>query len=200
MNRDSMLRLSGVVVPLGSAMIALFLVMFQVRRLHEFEEERTRTTTQMSQLEKQIREMKSQPQRAKVAVVPPVSNEQSLFLNMIRRFAISSRVQLVKYENKPAPSPLSADAKTSAKPTGLPAGVTALSSNVEVAGDYQALRQFMYKLLRAPRLYNTTDLKWMREQQRNQQEVVPPTHLTFTLTRYVYVPAIGVPPAPQRTS
>ena len=75
--------------------------------------------------------------------------------------------------------------------------MTALTSSVEVAGEYQALRQFMYQLWHAPRLYNTTDLKWVREQQRGRLEEVPPTHLSFTLTRYVYMPANVAPPAPR---
>ena len=106
MNKLSTLRLASIVVPLLSAIIALFLVTYQVRRLHQFEEDRTRITAQRNLLDKLIREMRNQPQQAKVAVVPPVANEQSLFLNMIRNFAVGSRVQLVKYENKPTPLPL----------------------------------------------------------------------------------------------
>ena len=206
MNKFSSIRLASVAVPLVSAMLALFLVMFQVRRLHQFEEDRTRTNAQINRLDKLIREMKNQPLQGKVAVVPPVANEQSLFLNMLRGFAIGSRVQLVKYENKPVAAPppppvsSSTDTKTEAKPTGLPPGVTALTSNVEVAGDYQALRQFMYQLWHAPRLYNTIDLKWMREQQRGRQEEVLPTRLSFTLTRYVYMPMSAAPPAPPHSS
>ncbi len=187
----SWLKLATVLLPIIGVMAAIFLVFLQWNKLNSLKEQKEKTEQQLAVLNRLSLEIKAKPTLSKVAVVPPTYDEQSQFLNMIRGFAEKSRVRLVRYNNRyiPPPPPDSAEAK---KPT-LPPGVMALNSEVEVAGDYNSIRQFMYQLLHAPRLYNTVDLKWNRG---TTNEKWPLTHLGFTLLRYVAVP---IPPPTKPT-
>lgn len=189
MNKPSTLRIVTILAPLLSGILAIFLIVTQNRRLHALEDQRAQITQQITSLDLLAREMQARPPLSKMAAAPPAPDEQPVFLDLIRGFANSSFVQLTKYDNKtvPPPAPESAEAKASA----LPSGVIALTSNVEVAGGYNQVRQFMTELWRSPRLFNATDLKWSAGLDK-----WPATRLAFTLTRYVHTAAAAGPAAP----
>ncbi len=188
MNKPSTLRLVTILAPLLSGILAIFLIVTQNRRLHALEDQRAQITQQITSLDLLAREIQARPPLSKMAAAPPAPDEQPVFLDLIRGFANSSLVQLTKYDNKtvPPPAPESAEAKAGA----MPPGVIALTSNVEVAGGYNEVRQFMMELWRSPRLFNTTDLKWSAGLDK-----WPATRLAFTLTRYVHTAAAAGPAA-----
>ncbi len=188
MNKPSTLRIVTILVPLLSAILMIGLIVSQNRRLHALEDQRTQITQQITSLDMLAREIQARPPMSKMAAAPPAPDEQPVFLDLIRGFANSSLVELTKYENKTVapPAPESAEAKASA----LPSGVIALTSNVEVAGGYNQVRQFMTELWRSPRLFNTTDMKWSAPLDK-----WPSTRLAFTLTRYVHTIAAAGPAA-----
>ena len=185
------IRLATYLMPIVAVPAAIFLVFLQWTHLRALQEQRTKTEHNLAFLDQLSHEMKTQPPLRKVAVIPPTLDEQSLFLDMVRKFADQSHVHLVRYTNRPAPPPPPADS-AEAKKNGMPPGVAALTSDVEVSGDYNGIRQFLYQLLHAPRLYNTTDLKWTRGA---YNERWPITRLSFTLLRYVEAPIV-VPAKP----
>ena len=185
MNKPSTLRIITIVAPLLCLILAVVLTASQVRRLQAQETQRTLLTQQITSLDQLARAIQAQPPLSKMAAAPPSPDEQPVFLELIRGFAFASRVQLIKYENKTVPPPAqgSAEAKTNA----LPANVVALTSNVEVAGSYNQVRQFMNLLWTSPRLFNTTELKWIAT------DKWPVTRMSFVLTRYVHIVDTSAP-------
>lgn len=181
----SWIKLATVLMPIVAVLAAGFLVFLQVTHLRSLSEQRTKTEHDIAFLEQLSHQMQAQPTLTKVAAIPPTLDEQSLFLDMIRKFADQSQIHLVRYTNRVVPAP-PADSPE-AKKNALPPGVMALTSDVEVSGNYNGIRQFLYQLLHSPRLYNTTDLRWNRGTNTEQW---PTTHLTFTLLRYVATPII----------
>ena len=185
-SNTSWIKLATVLMPVVAVLAAGFLIFLQVTRLRSLGEQQTKTENDLVFLNRLSQEIKNQPTLNKIAAIPPALNEQSLFLDMIRKFADQSQVHLVRYTNRVVPAP-SADSPE-AKKNALPPGVLALTSDVEVSGNYNGIRQFLYQLLHSPRLYNTTDLRWSRGTNTDQW---PITHLTFTLLRYVETPIIA---------
>jgi hypothetical protein len=110
--------------------------------------------------------------------------EQARFLDQLHGEARSTGVQITTWTNAltaaaPTPSASStADTSAAAATHVLPLGINSITSQVEVVGTFQGLRQFLYHLERTPRLLNLSNPHWVRADW-------PRTRLSFMLTRYV---------------
>ena len=182
-------KVATFLLPIMAVVAVGFFIVIQWNRLHTLQAQQQKTEHDIVFLDNLFLQMKARPAMSKVAVVPPALDEQSQFLDMIRKFADQNQIHLVRYTHRIV-APSAADS-TEAKKSGIPLGVLPIASEVEVSGNYNGIRHFMYQLLHSPRLYNTTDLKWSRE---SNGEKWPITHLNFTLLRYVSTPII--PPKP----
>jgi len=173
-----------IVLPIAAALCASGVSAYEWRRLKQFESEVESTQSKLTQIDRELRSYEAQPQTQKYPTVPKTSREQALFLNAMRSNADASKVQLIRWSNLAPPAtaqptqPSPEKDKAAAGPAG---GVTPIISVVEVSGRSENTRVFLYNVMRSRRLYNMTDIKWVRD-------TWPNTHLTFTLTRYVAPP------------
>ncbi len=118
--------------------------------------------------------------------------EQGLFLDMLRKFAQDSGVEITRWSNvggspsstagTPAstPAPSANGAATGKK---LPPDINTVSSMLDVRGEYSKVRSFLYKLQLSPRLLTIQQAHWVRD--------TKDPHITmasFSLARYVRTP------------
>lgn len=171
------------------AIIGTFL---QFQHLRQARQEREQAQQQLTDLNHILSTVSQQPNLSKQPTAPNTPEEQGTFLTMLRAAAESHRAQLVHFERKTIPSEFTntTTVNGSAQETvkKIPDGVIPIFNDVELSGDYTAVREVLYDLLRAPRLYNTTDLKWTTD------DKYPTTRLRFTLIRYVATPSVAPVP------
>jgi hypothetical protein len=180
MNKLSLYHIATIVLPILSLMIAGGVAYYEINRLHELEADLARTEQQITSTERTIAATRSNPGGSKHATAVPSPHEQTDFLNWLRMYANLTHVQITRWSNAPA-------ASTSAAGNSLPAGVTPLESAVEISGQYNNMRQFLYNVEHdSPRLLNLSNTNWSRG-------TPPLTRLTFTLTRYLAPQAAGEP-------
>lgn len=187
MDRIGWYRLFGLVVPLIALAIAGAVATTQYFRLRGLEEEHVRTERSLEFVRKMISEMQSQPHIQKEAAVPRSPDEQAIFLDQLRQYAIAYGVDLSRWaivRTPPQPA-------TSSDSQKQPVGPEPLVSSVDVSGEFENVRAFLYSLVRAPRLLNLTNLRWAR-QEGDKPNV---TRVSFTLTRYVSREAAPAAPA-----
>jgi type IV secretory pathway VirB10-like protein len=177
MNQLRNYRIATVALPIVALIVGAIAIGSQMMRLRNAERQQTLADKNVKFLEDLIRQDQAQPLGDKIPALANNPNEQQLFLDELRQRALTSHVQVVRWSNKPAKQ--SKDKDKNAKQAEL--GITPLASAVEVAGEYNQVRSFMYSLLRSPRLLNVSELTWLRDQ-------YPTTRLMFTLTRYVTKP------------
>jgi hypothetical protein len=174
MKKEALYRALTIVTPLITVLLAAGVSTYEWQRLKRLESETASTQAKLDHISRELRDFEAQPQTEKYPTVARTPREQALFLDTLRANADISKVQLVRWTNSMQPA-------TADKASGLPAGVSAIVSIVEVAGRSENTRQFLYNVIRTRRLLNMSDLKWIRD-------TWPNTHLTFTLTRYVAPP------------
>lgn len=177
-------RFLSVFAPTVSILCAGGVSIYEFQRLKQLEAATVASEKKLTAVERELRDFAAQPRMDKVPTEEKTPREQALFLDYLRANADASHVQLIRWSNT-TPPPAAPAANGQPAPGALPPGVSAIISIVEVSGQTNNTRQFLYALMRSRRLLNMSDLKWIRENW-------PLTHLTFTLTRYVG-PAIHSP-------
>ena len=174
---------------------ALLGTFLQVQHLRQIRLQQELTQKQLTDLNQMLTAVSQQPSLTKFPTAPNTPEEQGAFLTMLRAAAEAHGAQLVHFELKSTPSEFTnattVNGTAAATVKKMPDGVIPIFNDVELAGNYPAVREVLYDLLRAPRLYNTTDLKWTTDDKYI-------TRLRFTLIRYVAVPS--APPAPGNAS
>jgi hypothetical protein len=177
MDRKSLYRLFGLVLPLIALAIAGTVAASQYFRLRSLEDEQARTERSLEFVRKLITEMQTQPHIEKVAAVAKSPDEQAVFLDQLRQYALEKGVDLSRWANvHSVPQPGSGGTEMKA-----PTGPEPVVSTIEVSGEFENVRAFLYTIVRAPRLLNLTNLRWTR-QDGDKPNV---TRVSFTLTRYV---------------
>jgi hypothetical protein len=184
MKKLSWINILALLIPLVCLTATVLLVMVQVRRINDLKTQRTQLERNIALVENRLSQMSAAPPPARIATVEMSVTEQLDFLNTLRAYADATKVRLVRWSAAPPIVPASAGQPEPGRRT-LPPGVTPLASTVEVSGEYRNLREFMYSLLRSPRLYSMSDIRWVRGDRW------PATSVTFILTRYVAAPASG---------
>ena len=177
-------RFLTVFAPTVSLLCAGGVSVYEFQRLKQLEAATVATEKKLTAIERELREFAAQPHLDKVPTEEKTPKEQALFLDYLRANAEASHVQLVRWSNT-TPAPVTPPANGQPDPKALPAGVSAVVSIVEITGQTNNTRQFLYALMRSRRLLNMSELRWIRENW-------PLTHLTFTLTRYVG-PSVHLP-------
>jgi len=176
-------------LPVLSFFLAGGLAFYHARRAQHLESEWELAGKQIAALDTLITTSGSKPRPARFPTAEQSSQEQPNFLNVLRAYADGAHVRFVHWSNNSANTANNASVASAsgsdnkeAQGKSLPPDVTAIVSQVEIAGHYLGIRDFLYSILRSPRLLNLTDIKWMRD------DTWPQTHVTFTLTRYVAPP------------
>jgi hypothetical protein len=182
MKKLRFLKIAVILCPVGAAFVAGSVYGFEVRRLHRFEAERAKAEAQMASLERLVKEIEAQPDIVRIPTADQTPQEQAQFLTALRSWAEARHVQLVRWTNV-VTAPSSPEA---GQATTLPAGVTAIVSNIDVKGRYDDARQFLYDLQRSRRLLTLNNVRWTRG------EKWPGTEVFFSLTRYVTPPGKSV--------
>lgn len=184
--KSSVYRLSALIAPLVCLAIAVGLGVSQYLRLKSIEQERVQTEGTISFVRQLIADLNAQPIVSKVAAVANTPDEQNLFLDQLRLYAAEAGVDVTRWQTVAAPR----EQVTSATPTTpnpaaattVPQGPPPLLANVEVVGNYDKNRKFLYLLMRAERLMNLSNIKWERAE---SPRLPQGTRVSFTLTRYV---------------
>jgi len=159
--------------------------------MNALHEDLERTEREIALAERTAQELKVAPAPARFPTSPLGPREQPDFLNTLRAYADATRVRLDRWTNATpiAPTSSAQEQEPSTRPK-LPAGVAPVSSAVEASGSYANVREFLYLLLRSPRLFTMNDVRWERG------DKWPRTRVSFTLTRYVST----APPAPEESA
>ena len=175
MNRMQLLKIAIVCCPVFAGGVTCGIVGVQFARENALKAEKARLSAQARLLEQTVQAMNRQGHAPRIACVAASPQEQTEFLKLLRGYAGLHRVQIARWAD--APPPDSNGAADSAK-LARPSGVTAIVSQIDARGAYNDSRQFMYALLRSPRLFTLNDVKWTRGERGI-------TVTTFSLTRYV---------------
>lgn len=176
MNKPLLLRIAIIVVPLVSMLVSGVVVGLQVLKLQAATARSLTIRRDLGQVDRALEAIRLRPAAVRVAAVKSTALEQPQFLDILRAYAALSRVKLTRWVAVPPPQP-GEEKDKAALP--LPDGVIALPSTVEVEGDYGQVREFLYRLMYAPRLYTMTEPIWRREETRGG------TRVTLTITRYL---------------
>ena len=135
-------------------------------------------------LDANIREAKSRGNEGKVPAVPKTKEEDTNFLNELKKNASDTSIQIVRWTSRNVPAAGTGAAKTDENAKLALVGLTAVVSDLEVFGPYENVRSFVIHLESAPRLLNMNNVSWHRGVQAG-------TRLSMTLTRYVSEPTVG---------
>lgn len=176
MSKALWLRIAMFVVPIVCLVVSGVVVSMQVAKLRAANADSKRIDRDMALVDKGLEAIKLRPAPARVAAVKATPLEQPQFLDILRAYAALSRVKLVRWVAIAPPEPGKEDPKAGAP---LPEGITAMASTVEVEGDYGQVREFLYRVMFAPRLYTMTEPTWRRDQ------TLGGTRVTLTITRYL---------------
>jgi hypothetical protein len=177
-NRTSLINSATLLVPLVCLILSGAVVFYEWRRNQQLADDRLQVEKQIAFHEKLMGQITQMPQPSRMPTVEMTENEQPSFLNSLRLSADAYQVRLVRWSNA-VPVPGAGGSADDPARKIMPAGVIPIASQVELQGRYEQVRQFLYELMRSPRLLNISDIRWSRG------EPWPNTRLTFTLTRYV---------------
>jgi hypothetical protein len=158
--------------------------MHQANRLHKLDQEWRQVGKQLAAMDSLTVVAGAKPRLVRYPTVEQSANEQPLFLNILRAYALETHIKVTRWANVSSVANQASTSSTNATnaekpPAGMPPDVTPIASTVEVSGTYNDIRRFLYRLMRSPRVLSLSDIRWMRD------DKWPETHLHFTLTRYV---------------
>jgi len=189
MNKLNQYRLFAVLVPILCLAVGGWVVWNQNKRLRAADVELKRVSENLQFKKKMIADIGNQPLAEKEPTVPGSDAEQAEFLDGLRTIANESGVTLTKWTNVAAPP-----ADPNKPETGLPTGVQAMTSTLEIKGSYENVRRFLYTVAAAPRLLNFSGIRWARD-----GDTVD-TILSVTITRYVTTAPAPAPANPSPAS
>lgn len=177
MNRLKAYTMASIAAPCGVLLICSAVAAFEAHRSNTLAAERTAKVRQIDEIKRQIAQVSVQPVGTRYPAEDASVQEQPAFLNTLRAYADNAHVQIVRWTNVAAPPP---PAAPDPNKKAAPAEVGSVLSTIEIKGKFNDARQFMYDLLYCPRLLTMSDVIWTRG------DKWPLTHVTFTLTRYIY--------------
>jgi hypothetical protein len=194
MKETNPLKIWTVALPVLSVVVAAGVTAYEWNRVRGLEADRDRMKKNIAVLDRLQERMNSEISSPQVPAVAQTVSEQPLYLNNLRTLAAATRVKLVKWTNSAPYIPTNQQqlSNNEVQPT-LPQGITAISSDVEVMGGYEDVRQFLYAVAKSPRLYNMSRVRWTRN------DKWPQTGVQFTLVRYVTA-APAATPEPNRSA
>ncbi len=181
MSRMSASNVVCVVLPAVCVIGGGLTMWWQYRRIANLSTERVATERSIAIMQQQLAASEGEAPPMRIATMEMTPKEQVDFLYSLRAYAAATRVRLVSWTNGTPMAPAAPGGKEQAAST-LPAGVNAISSAITVSGTYANVREFLYYLLRSPRLLSMSDMRWARG------DAWPVSSVSFTLTRYVTPP------------
>ncbi len=119
--------------------------------------------------------------RSRFAAEAVTPNEEAKFLDGLKRHVNASGASIIKWTSKtdtymPA---LENESKPGADPVLV--GLTRVTSQLSLSGEYETLRAFLHAISKSHRLYTFQDIRWNRERGA--------CLLSLSLSRYVAPPA-----------
>jgi hypothetical protein len=161
--------------------------MGQHRRLNALKIERDKVQREVGSVQLQLKLAASQQEGKRHPTELAGQQEQSQFIDLLRKCALETGTEIVRWSNSAASdkntTASTAPANGTASPARkLPDGVLQITSEVEVKGQYPKVRNFLYKLQLNPRLLTVYKARWSRDSK------YPNTIAQFTLSRYVHLP------------
>lgn len=188
-NGIKLLNIVLIVIPVLCVVIGLVQIYGNWRTLGELSTEQLTLQHEISVADRALSNNTDMPSYQQVPTAEQTAAEQARFLDQLHGEARATGAQITTWANTtpvsnqvlqatPPPAPGSPPAPAQPQQHTLPSGVNPITSQVEVVGTFQSLRQFLYRLQRTPRLLNLSNPRWTRE-------TWPRTRLSFLLTRYV---------------
>lgn len=186
-NKSGLYNIAILMLPILCFGLAAGVSLHQANRLHKLDQEWRQVGKQLEAMDSLTIVAGAKPRLVRFPTVEQSPNEQPLFLNILRAYALESHVKVARWSNAASMANQASSGSTNGTsaekaPPGMPPDVTPIASAVEVSGTYNDMRRFLYRLMRSPRVLSLSDIRWMRD------DKWPETHLNFTLTRYVAPP------------
>jgi Tfp pilus assembly protein PilO len=188
-------RILTVAMPIGVFLIAAAMIAMQWVQLRGAEDESTQVKANIGFLDNMIASYQTWSAKIPKLADYDTEAEQTAFLTDLRMKAAQAEVEIVKFANvmkAPSSGEAPADPANPNKKSAIPE-ITPKSSTVEVAGDYQKVRDFMYAVLRSDRLLNVSNIMWQRTE---SPEKPKDTKISFNITRYVTRASAAAPQQP----
>lgn len=187
MNRQRLSNMAILLVPFACLLLAGGVTVYEWKRISQYLGEEQTIQSSVQTVANLERAVAAQPKPTRIPTAEQTTKEQPDFLNTLRVYANASGVKILKWSNGTPYAPASGGTTSSNgtpqdKQKVIPGGAIPVASAIEVAGSYNNIREFMYYLLRSPRLLNMNDIKWKRD------DHFPQTSASFTLVRYVTPP------------
>lgn len=165
-------------MPVAFILFALGTVYFQSRRLNETTDSVKRAEKKLEVLNKSIKEYAAQPEGEKLPTVAATQEEDTRFLEGLKKVAQETGAELVKWTSTVRPAGTEGVVVPGSAPPPELKGVKEVVGDLEVYGDYAAVRAFVQRLETGSRLVNMSNITWRRGLQSG-------TRLQLTVIRYV---------------
>ncbi len=170
-------KLISVWLPVFCVVLAAAVGYNQYHRLTQARSDLDKANLELQSIERKIQESKQAMENDRVPTVTSTKEEDTQFLNGLKKAAVETGVQIVRWSAKAPDTAL----QGGPPPPAALKGITTVESNLEVYGPYESVRAFVVRLESAPRLLNMNHISWHRGQYTG-------TRLAMTLTRYVSEP------------
>lgn len=179
MSRMRNSRLLSVGMPIVFVFFGFVMVFIQYRRLSDANSSLADSQKKLDSLNAIVAKAKIEPEGDKIPVVPATREEDTRFLEGLKRTAQETGTQLVKWVStiRPAGSQPGVTSTGNTPPSELK-NVYEVLGDLEVYGDYNAVRAFVQRLEAGPRLLNMNNVTWRRG-------IKSGTRLQMTVIRYV---------------
>ncbi|MBI3721162.1 MAG: hypothetical protein HY248_01300 [Fimbriimonas ginsengisoli] len=167
-------------LPFGCILLACGIWYLQMHRLAITRGDAKAAQLQLDTLMEDITSTKRHIQTGKVAALPATREEDTRFLEDLKKAAEDTGITIVKWASHAQPAGTQGAATGAAHPPELQ-GVTAILSDLEVYGPYESVRAFVLKLESWRRMISMNNMSWHRGNKAG-------TRLFVTVIRYVYQP------------
>jgi Tfp pilus assembly protein PilO len=167
---STVIRVVGWVIPVACMVVSSAAVYRQYDRIQVANEENAAFVKEFDAKQAELAVLRNKPGPEIRVAEPDSEAEATEFVEILKELAAMSGSRIEKLSDK-------RDSGTVKRDEKLSEDLQAVVTNVEVSGDYLAVRNFVTSLRTAPRLVVLSTANWKREDRR--------TTLNLTITRYV---------------
>ena len=105
--------------------------------------------------------------RNRFAAQPVTPTEEAKFLDGLKRHVNASGASIIKWTSTSTtympPEPDDGNPQTAKGADPVLVGLSKVTSQLTLAGDYASLRSFLHNIAASPRLYTFSDVRWTRD-------------------------------------
>jgi hypothetical protein len=179
--KPNVLRALRWIMPSLGVVIATVILCSAQLHLDAAKAKKQRAEAALAAAEEAREQIISMGDRNRFATEPVSPTEEAKFLDGLKRHVAASGAAIIKWtssmETYLPPAEGDASASTASTTDPVLAGLTRVTSELTLAGQYSQLRSFLHGISKSPRLYTLSEIRWNRE--RNECQ------LSLNLSRYL---------------